>query len=342
MSEGDLTQRFEIKRKDEFALLANGLNDMMASMRTLMTDMKKFGNQVKEMADGVAMKSDTIDTSIKEISRAVDDVASGTQMQAKDADKSNEKMTDFAEKVDSACEGADDMGNTIDRATAAVGQGRIIVDELSEKTETTVEITKILVENINDVQERSAEIEGFIDAINSIARQTNLLSLNASIEAARAGENGRGFAVVAEEIRKLADESMQAGKSIKNIVENIVETTKKTTDSAKEAETIVFAQADALKETVEVFGEINTCVESLVNGLKDIADSMREINVEKDMVQESIRNISVVSEQAAVATEEVTAALDGQVKIISDLTEDVELLKKEADALDKSISRFIL
>lgn len=342
VSEGDLTQRFDMKRKDEFGLLAKGLNDMMASMRTLMTDMKKFGNHVKEMADGVAMKSDTIDTSIKEISHAVDDVASGTQTQAKDADKSNEKMANFAEKVDSACEGADDMGNTIDRATTAVGQGRVIVDELSEKTETTVAITKVLVDNINDVQERSSEIEGFIDTINSIARQTNLLSLNASIEAARAGENGRGFAVVAEEIRKLADESMQAGKNIKNIVENIVETTKKTTDSAKEAETIVFAQADALKETVEVFGEINTCVESLVNGLKNIADSMREINMEKDMVQESIRNISVVSEQAAVATEEVTAALDGQVKIISDLTEDVELLKKEADALDKSISRFIV
>ena len=146
--------------------------------------------------------------------------------------------------------------------------------------------------------------------------------------------------MVAEEIRKLADESMQAGKSIKKIVENIVETTEKTTDSAREAETIVFAQADALKETVQVFGEINDCVERLVNGLKDIADGMREINREKDMVQESIRSISVVSEQSAVATEEVTAALDGQVKVISDLTEEVEQLKKEAAALDGSISRF--
>ncbi len=342
VAEGDLTQSFHIKRKDEFGLLAKGLNDMLASMRTLMADMKKFGNQVKEMEDGVAVKSDTINTSIKEISNAVDDVASGTQTQAKEADLSNSKMAGFAEKVDSACDGADDMGNTIDRATAAVGQGRIIVDELSRKTETTVEITKVLVDNINDVGQRSSEIEGFIDTINSIARQTNLLSLNASIEAARAGENGRGFAVVAEEIRQLADESMQAGKNIKKIVENIVETTQKTTDSAKEAETIVYAQADALKETIQVFGEINQCVESLVNGLKEIANSMREINGEKDMVQESIRSISVVSEQAAVATEEVTAALDGQVKIVSDLTEEVELLKEEADALDQSLSRFLV
>lgn len=342
VSEGDLTQNFETKRKDEFGLLAKGLNDMLTSMRTLMSDMKKFGNQVKEMADGVAAKSDTINTSIKEISHAVEDVAAGAQTQAHDAEASNGRMAGFAEKVDNACNGADDMGNTIERATAAVGQGRVIVDDLSRKTETTVEITKILVENINNVQERSAEIEGFIDTINSIATQTNLLSLNASIEAARAGENGRGFAVVAEEIRKLADESMKAGKNIKGIVENITETTRKTTDSAKEAEMIVFAQADSLKETIEVFGEINHCVEGLVNGLKDIADSMKEVNGEKDMVQESIQNISVVSEQAAAATVEVTSSLDEQVKIVSDLTEDVELLKKEADALDRSISKFIV
>ncbi|NLL76673.1 MAG: HAMP domain-containing protein [Clostridiales bacterium] len=339
---GDLTQEFNINRKDEFSLLAKGLNDMLESMRTLMKDMRIFGNKVKEMADEVSVKSETIHTSIKEISVAVDEVAAGAQTQAKEADSSNQKMVDFAVKIDGVCEGAREMANTVDRATAVVEQGRVIVHELNEKSETTAAITKVLVDNINDVEERSAQIEGFIDTINNIARQTNLLSLNASIEAARAGENGRGFAVVAEEIRKLADESMQAGKSIKDIVENIGETTRRTTKSAKEAETIVFAQTASLEETIQVFGEINSCVENLVSGLRSIADSMQEIHVEKDQVQKSIHSISVVSEQSAVATEEVTTTLDDQVKIVSDLAKDVELLKKEADALDRSIERFIV
>lgn len=340
VSEGDLTQNFDIKRKDEFGTMAKGLNEMITGMRMIMTDMKLFGNQVKEMADSVAKKSEIIHTSVKEISTAVDEVATGAQTQAHEADASKIKMESFAEKIDGVCSGTEDMGNTIDKATAAVEQGRVIVDELSRKSGTTVEITKVLVDNINDVQERSSEIEGFIDTVNSIAQQTNLLSLNASIEAARAGEHGRGFAVVAEEIRKLADESMQAGKNIKRIVENIGETTQKTTDSAKEAEMIVNAQAAALEETIQVFGEINQCVGGLVSGLKEIAESMQIINAEKDQIQESITNISVVSEEAASVTQEVTATLDNQVQIASDLAQGVEKLREEADALDQSISIF--
>lgn len=342
VAEGDLTQEFHIKRKDEFSILAKGMNDMLASMRVLMTDMQKFGNEVKEMADGVAEKSDIIHSSIREISSSVDDVAAGAQKQAQEADMSNSMMAGFADKVDGVCAGADNMGITIDKATTAVEQGRVIVGELNKKTETTVSITKVLVENINDVQERSSAIEGFINTINSIAKQTNLLSLNASIEAARAGENGKGFAVVAQEIRKLADESMQAGKNIKKIVENIMVTTRKTTESAKEAEAIVFEQAGALEETIQVFGEINECVGELVDGLENIADNMQLISGEKEQVQESMSHISVVTEQAAVATEEITSALDEQVKIVSDLAREVELLKEEADALDRSIGRFIV
>ena len=148
--------------------------------------------------------------------------------------------------------------------------------------------------------------------------------------------------VVAEQIRKLADESMQAGKNIKKIVESILATTEKTTESAREAETIIFEQAGALQETIEVFGEINQCVETLVSGLKDIADNMQLMSGEKEQVQDSISHISVVTEQAAVATEEITSTLDKQVKIISDLAGNVELLKQEADALDRSMGRFVV
>ena len=165
--------------------------------------------------------------------------------------------------------------------------------------------------------------------INSIAGQTNLLSLNASIEAARAGEAGRGFAVVAEEIRKLADQSKESGNKIHEIVKKIGETADKTTASAREAESMV-----------NEFEMIQDCVGELVEGIRLITQRLEESMLEKDKVESSLQNIASVSEEVAASTQEVTATLGEQVSVVQTLKEEVELLRSDALELDKSIERF--
>ncbi len=340
VAQGDLSKDFTTKRQDEFKELTGGLNAMIESMRELMRDMKQFGTKVNSLSGDVSDKTGAINDSMQDIARAMDEVAGGVQSQAEDTEKSNENMITFSENIAAVTEETVHMGQTIDKAIGAVEQGRVIVQELSDKSDTTVSLTRVLVNDIDAVQKSSEEIKSFVDVINSIAGQTNLLSLNASIEAARAGEAGRGFAVVAEEIRKLADQSKESGDKIHEIVKHIGQTTDKTTESAREAENMVNEQAKALEETVGVFRRIQECVGELVEGIRLVTEKLEASMTEKENVENSLQNISSVSEEVAASTQEVTATLGEQVSVIHALKEEVEVLRADALELDKSIDRF--
>ena len=337
---GDFTQKFVIKRRDEFGALGHVLNDTFEKIRLLMAEMKHFGGNVNQMADDISEKTEYLNESIQHISVGIAEVANGLQVQATETDRSNDKMHEFAERLNSINVETNQMSGAIGEATEAVHRGQIIINDLHEKAKTTAEITDVLVENVNGVQAHSTEIEGIIDTINSIAEQTNLLSLNASIEAARAGEAGRGFAVVAEEIRKLADQSAEAAGEVQQRLGKMSVMTDKTTKSAVETQSIVNEQGIFLDKTVEIFGEIEKKVTELVNGLQVVVDGMEQINSDNGEIQSAVNNISMEAETAAASTEEVTSALDEQVSVMSKLAENMEYLKKETNVLEESMNRF--
>ena len=340
ISEGDLTQEVQINRKDEFGALGQVLNDTIKNIRELMTDMKQFGGNVNQMADEISAQTDTFNESIQNISIGIDDVAQGLQAQAEETEKSNERMQEFAGRLNGIHSETAQMSGAISAATEVIHKGQIIIHELNTKAHTTADITNILVENVSGVREHSMQIEGVIDTINSIAEQTNLLSLNASIEAARAGENGRGFAVVAEEIRKLAEQSAAAAGEVQQRLNKMSVMTEKTTQSAEETKNIVADQGVALAETITVFGVIEEKVRELVGGLQTIVDGMAQINTDKDELQSSVMNISMAAETAAASIEEVTATLDEQIEGIAKLAENMGRMEKETFVLEESMNQF--
>lgn len=342
VAEGDLTSSFATKRRDEFGILTASLNSMLESIRTLMNDMKNFGTKASQMATDVSAQAGGISRSIDSTSQTMEDLAQGVQHQALETEAGSERMVAFADNIGAVVGQTDSMGKAADQAIGAVEEGKQIIHGLSDESTRTVELTRELVGNIEEVQRSSKEIKEFVEVINSIAGQTNLLSLNASIEAARAGEAGRGFAVVAEEIRKLADQSKASGDKIHDIVANIGNTTDKTTESARRTEEMIVKQAQALQQTVEVFDRINQSVAALAQGIRTTVERMGEISDEKDQVQDSIQNISVVAQEMAAATQQVTTSLGSQNEVIAELVRQADNLNRDVCALDEAIGKFII
>jgi methyl-accepting chemotaxis protein len=339
-AKGNLTIKFRTRRKDEFLILSNSLNDMVDGMRSLIEQVATVGIRVNESADSLSGTSSEILTSTKDISLAIDEIEKGVVQQASDTEQCLVQMSNLSDKINQVYNNTYEIEQIAKDTKGIVGDGITTIDELNDKSNATTQITQVVINEIQDLELQSQSIESFIEVINGIADQTNLLSLNASIEAARAGEAGRGFAVVAAEIRKLAEQSVKASNQITAVVNNIKAKTKVTADSAKQAEDIVASQMEALTKTVQNFENINEHVSNLVNNLNNIAEGVRGIENAKDDTLDAIRNISAISQQTATSSEEVSATAINQITSVEYLSNSAVELAQEAKRLEEAILNF--
>ena len=340
VSEGDLTQEFSTNRKDELRYLTDVLNNTIADIKGLMGEMRVFGHDVKHSAMEVADSSSSICGSMQNVSASLQEVNKGVTSQAEETEKCAKKMSDFSDIMDGVTVSTKAMNETVDKTIAATKKGQTSIEKLNEKSEATTQIVEQLLNEIQIVVTQSDHIGGIIDAIAAIAEQTGLLSLNASIEAARAGNQGKGFAVVAEEIRKLADQSKEAGDEIYGILNKIRATTQSASASAQKTNVFLDEQADVLSETTQMFADISDCVGEMATGLGNIAKNLEGMIDDKDKISDSISYISSISEEAAASTRDVTDAIQNQLNLVEKLANEAGSLSEKAQALDDKMKRF--
>ena len=340
VSEGDFTQEFKTSRKDELRYLTDSLTRTVKDIRTLMVEMKGFGNDVNHSAVEVAQSSNQICGAMQDVVGSVEEVNKGVTSQAKETEKCAMQMSDFSTKMDDVSGSTQKMNNTVDKTIETTKNGQASIEKLNDKSEATTEIVEKLIEEIQNVVTQSNHIGDIIEAINNIAEQTNLLSLNASIEAARAGAQGRGFAVVAEEIRKLADQSKTAGNEIYGILNNIHATTQNAAASAQKTNVFLEEQTQVLGETTEMFNDISKCVEEMVSALGGISGNMDGMIQDKDKILDSITYISSISEEAAAFTINVSESITTQLGMVEKLADEANVLNEKAQTLDENMSRF--
>lgn len=177
----------------------------------------------------------------------------------------------------------------------------------SEKIIQTQSRMELLTDSMQKISDMSMEIEKIIGEINSIAQQTNMLSLNASIEAARAGEKGKGFAVVATQVGELATRSAQAAKETRELIMNsinAVESGRQVTDQTVEAFDIVVENIQKTNQSIET---VTGMVRQNVN---IVSDAVRQIERISGVVEENVR-ISQNTKQVSSNMAEITEKLLG-------------------------------
>ena len=187
----------------------------------------------------------------------------------------------ITEVAHSATRISEKTSDSVDYASDSQKKLENTLNEILKTEETFDEI----VDTFSALQKRVNDIENVVTLINEIAAQTNLLALNASIEAARAGEHGRGFAVVAQEVRKLAENTVDALDEVSTNVQVLKSYSNNVSDSIEETTKIMHLASKEATESLPL--------------LSAIVDAIEDINID-------ITNTAAISEEQAASIDEVS------------------------------------
>jgi methyl-accepting chemotaxis protein len=269
LSQRDLTVKVPVAN-DVTGPVADALNMLADETAKVLVDVTRISNAVAAASRTVKTQSDTVvtlaNTEREQVVQTADQLAAA-------ADAMNH-IADLAQTCNTVAEHAIQRTQVaLETVTSTVGGINTIRDTIRETEK-----------RIKRLGERSQEISGAVNLINSIAERTHILALNASMHAASAGEAGRGFAVVAEEVQRLAENARQATEQIANLVHNIQ------------------------TETMDTVTTMNTVISQVVDGSRLAEQASEQMRVTQQTTSElvaSVRQIATGSQSQAQVSNEL-------------------------------------
>lgn len=346
LAAGDFTMKLEdkySKRKDEIGQLSQAVTGMTDSVKILLDNVKTEAGNINEVVALVNQNFYEVNDEIQgvsattqELAASMEETAAASEELAATSEEMNRAVHSIAGKSQEGAIKANDISNR-------AAQTRTKVVDAKNKAGAMLESSRGRMLEAIEAVKVVEQIDILSDAILQIARQTNLLSLNAAIEAARAGESGKGFSVVAEEIRKLAEQSQDTVARIQKVTGEVTAAVGNLSDNSNHM--LEFISTDVNQDynmLLEVAKKYNEDAEFIDNLIGEFSSAALALEISVSEIIKTVDGVAIAAEEGAKGTTEVAS----RTSVITNRTNEVlELVKKTKESsmkLEAGLMKFSL
>nr|WP_275285022.1 methyl-accepting chemotaxis protein [Thiospirillum jenense] len=293
---GDLTFRLLPQKSDELGRMAEGFNQFIAKIQSLVK--------------AVASSAGELSSATQQVSQITAETNQGVRQQQSETDQVATAMNQMTATVEAVAQNAHAAAQAAQQADSASAQGQRVVQQTLEAINLLAHEVERASTVIAKLETNSESIGAVVDVIKGIADQTNLLALNAAIEAARAGEQGRGFAVVADEVRTLASRTQQSTREIQQMIEQLQAGANEAVSAMHLGQQQAQDSVNKAQDAGAALGAITDSVATIADMNHQIASAAEQQSAVAEEINRNIINISQVADRTSSGAEQTTRATE--------------------------------
>lgn len=339
-ADGDLTVEILRDNKSQVGDVQEALGKMVGSFNATVTRIDRAAVDLRDASVEMSGITDEAGGAIGEVARSVAVISIGAGNQVDLIAETSDEVASIEVAVQAAVDHANKVSNQSMATVELTEEGVRRAEEIELRIDHVRETGDAMGQLINELGQKSTDIDRIVGTIADIAEQTNLLALNAAIEAARAGEQGRGFAVVAEEVRKLAEDAQTRADEIAGMTSEVRSCTDRAIEAVNRGSKTVVDSIDAVRENREAFAQISAAAAALDQSTDEIARLAAAIAEDAAHVRAEIEDIASVAEESSASTEQVSAATEESSASSEEVTAAAASVADTAETLARMVTEF--